>query len=408
MAINSNRLFWMSCISLIVTSMTFAIRAGVLGDLGEEFGVSGSQLAVMNLMALWGFPVATVLGGFLYNTVGPKNLMIVALLGHVLGLTLTIFANGFLLLIISSFFIGFANGAVEAACNPMIADMYHKNKTTMLNRFHVWFPGGIVIGSLVSHFLGQAGIGWQIQVATMLIPTAIYGFMVFTETFPETQNTETSTSANFMALFSPVFLVFAALMTVTATTELATGQWIAVILQGSGASGLLVLALTAGLMAVGRFFAGPVVHTFNPIGVLFGSAILSTIGIFMFSQTSGAMVYVAAIVFALGVTYFWPTMLGVVSEYTPKTGALGLSLVGAAGMLGAGFWNLFIGGWLDKAKETALSGGVTAEQADIVAGQAVLSRLTLFPILLIVAFGILLALRLKRPQESLPDPVSTE
>lgn len=392
---NTNRLFWMSCIALTVTSMTFAIRAGLLEPLGGEFGLSDSQLGVMTMMAFLGFPVATVFGGLVYNQVGPRNLMIVAFVGHMLGLVLTIAANGFWLLVISTFFVGFANGAVEAACNPMIADTYHKNKTTMLNRFHVWFPGGLVIGSLVGYFLGKAGIGWQIQVATMLIPTAIYGYMVFTEKFPETQHTESSTGENIKALMTPLFFVMCVLMTITATTELATTQWITRLLPDSNP--LLVLALIFFIMAVGRYFAGPIVHRFNPIGMLLASAIVSALGLFLISQAGGAMVYVAAAIFALGVTYFWPTMLGVVAEYMPRTGALGLSLLGGAGMIGLSAWQPVIGGWLDEARQTAITSGTTDAEADIVAGQAALSTLNVFPVVLIVAFGVLLLLRLKRP-----------
>ncbi len=406
MTVNSNRLFIMSCMSLTVTSMTFAIRAGILGQLGAEFELNNVQLGWVNGIAFFGFPIAMIVGGLVYNTFGAKNLMIIAFVGHLLGLVMTIFANGFETLLISTFLVGAANGAVEAACNPLVADTYHKNKTTMLNRFHVWFPGGIVIGALLSKFLGDAGYGWQIQIATMIPLTLAYGFMVFTEKFPETQNIESDTMENIKAMANPLFIAMLVLMTVTATTELATGQWIGTILNGSGASAMLVLALTAGLMAVGRFFAGPMVHRFNPLGVLLGSAVLSTIGLYMFSQTSGAMVYVAAIVFALGVTYFWPTMIGFVSEYTPRTGAFGMSLMGGAGAFGVTVWNPVIGGWIDTAKEKALATGVSGTEADVLAGQEALKFLNVFPVVLIVAFAILLFLKVKRPDEK--DSVETD
>ena len=121
-------------------------------------------------------------------------------------------------------------------------------------------------------------------------------------------------------------------MTLTAVTELGTQQWVGRILGSTGAHPLLILALTAGLMAVARFFAGPVIHKFNPIGVLLGSSVLASIGLYLLSVSTGSMVYVAAIIFAMGVTYFWPTMIGFVGEYIPKSGALGMSLIGGAGM----------------------------------------------------------------------------
>ena len=401
MAINPSRLFLMSCIALVVTSMTFAIRAGILNDLSVSFGLSNTELGWINSMAFLGFPVAMLVGGFAYNQVGARNLMIIAFVGHLAGLLLTIFANGFWLLIISTFCIGFANGAVEAACNPLIAEMYRDNKTTMLNKFHVWFPGGIVIGSLVAQFFG--GIGWQGLIATMLLPTAIYGFMIFTTKFPETQSGWGATTGNVKAMLSPLFLVMLVLMTMTATTELGTTQWINQILAGTGASPMLILALVTGVMAVGRFFAGPVVHRLNPIGVLLASAVISTLGLFLLSQANGAAAYVAAVVFALGVCYFWPTMIGVIGEYQPKTGALGLSLIGGAGMFGVSLWMPIIGGWLDAAKDQALTTGSSGAAADLVAGQAVLERITVFPAILIVAFAILYFARPKRQQE---EPVA--
>jgi len=148
--INKSQLFLAACIALIVTAMTFAIRAGILGDLGVQFNLTDSQLGWVNGMAFWGFPLATIFGGLLYNKLGARKLMIIAFISHLVGLVMTIYAGGFITLLVSSFLIGFANGSVEAACNPLIADMYTNDRTAMLNKFHVWFPGGIVIGALVS------------------------------------------------------------------------------------------------------------------------------------------------------------------------------------------------------------------------------------------------------------------
>ena len=170
---NNNKLFVACCLALTVTAMTFAVRAGILTQLGADFQLTDTELGWMNAMAFLGFPVATVLGGLIYNYIGARKLLLMAFLGHVTGLVLTITASGFWELIISTFLIGFANGAVEAGCNPLIANIYHKNKTTMLNRFHVWFPGGIVVGALVSVFMTEMDYSWQAQVAIMLIPTAV-------------------------------------------------------------------------------------------------------------------------------------------------------------------------------------------------------------------------------------------
>lgn len=346
-------------------------------------------------MAFLGFPVATILGGFLYNFIGARRLMWIAFISHILGLVLTIFAGGFLGLLISTFFIGFANGSVEAACNPMIADIYSKNRTTMLNRFHVWFPGGIVIGSLVSQFMTGMDMTWQAQIAIMIIPTLLYGFLIFGQKFPKNENIEVNTVVNLSNLATPLFLIMIICMTLTATSELGTQQWVERILGKAGASPMLVLALVTGVMALGRFFAGPIIHRLNPIGVLWASSIIATIGILAMSMATGGMVYLAAILFAIGVCYFWPTMIGFTSEYMPKTGALGMSLMGGAGMFATAMWQPVIGGWLDTERAAALATGLTADQADLAAGQATLDNLAIFPAILIIIFGILFLYRKK-------------
>ncbi|AXV67047.1 MFS transporter (plasmid) [Pseudoalteromonas lipolytica] len=384
---NYNRIvFRLCCIALIVTSMTFAIRAGILGQLGGDFGLTDTELGWVNAMAFLGFPVATMLGGIIYNAIGAKKLVALAFICHLLGLALTITADGFWGLLVSTFLIGFANGSVEAGCNPLIAEMYPKNATTMLNRFHVWFPGGIVIGALASNFMSAAGLNWQWQVALILVPTIIYGAMLIKAKFPTFDTRIHSTSSNIRHLFTPLYLFLIACMTLTATTEFGTQQWIERILGSSGASPMVILALITGLMAVGRFFAGPIVHKLNPTGVLLGSALCASLGIFMMSQAQGTMIYLAAILFAMGVTYFWPTMLGCVAEYIPKSGALGMSLMGGAGMFAMSIWNPVIGSWIDSARLSAKASGASAEQIEILAGQAVLQNLLIFPIILIVAF----------------------
>jgi MFS family permease len=194
-------------------------------------------------------------------------------------------------------------------------------------------------------------------------------------------------------------------MTLTATAELGTQQWLNPLLEKSGASPMLILALITGIMALGRYFAGPIIHKLNPIGVLFLSAIITTIAIFMMSKVDGQMLYVASVLFAFGVCYFWPTMIGFVSEYLPKTGALGMSLVGGAGMLATGIWNPVIGSWLDKEKEIALNAGIAQDAAEVVAGKAALGNMMFFPLALVLLFGILFAFRKKLEEKRISQSV---
>ena len=397
--VNKKKLFLAACISLVVTAMTFAIRAGILDQLGVQFSLSDTQLGYINGMAFLGFPIATVVGGLLYNSIGARKLMIIAFISHIIGLVMTILAGGFWSLLISTFFIGFANGSVEAACNPMIADMFTRNRTAMLNRFHVWFPGGIVIGALVSKFMTDMSLGWQYQIGIMLIPTLIYGYLFFKETFPESEHIETDTGLNIRSLASPLFIIIILCMTLTAISEFGPQQWVERILGNSGASPMLVLAMVTGIMALGRYFGGFLVHKLNPIGVLLLSAIVTTLAVYSMSIAEGGMIYAAAVLFALGVCYFWPTMIGFTSEYIPKTGALGMSLVGGAGMLSTAIWQPVIGSWLDSARESALATGIAQEAAELAAGKATLGKMMFFPLTVAILFFILFLFRKKLEEQ---------
>lgn len=389
--IHPSRLFTASCFALVTTAFAFAIRAGILNELRDKLGLDGTQLGLINQMVLGiGFPIATIVGGLLYNALGPKRMVWIAFVCHMIGILSTIFANSFEMLLVSSFFVGFGNGSVEAACNPMIAAMFSKNKTTMLNRFHVWFPGGIFLGSLISQFITSAGMSWQVQVGVMLIPTIIYAFLFWGQQFPQAAEAgQAKLSDNIRGMLNPLYLFMLICMVLTANTELSTQQWVGPLLKASDAQPMIILALTTGLMAIGRFYAGPVIHRLNPTGVLWGSAIIATIGIYLLGHTTGAMTYVAAILFAVGVCYFWPTMLGFTGEYIPKSGALGMSVMGGMGMFATGLLQPIVGGWIDASTKAAEANGLAGQAAELAAGQATLDKLILFPILLVVAFGLL-------------------
>jgi hypothetical protein len=253
----------------------------------------------------------------------------------------------------------------------------------------MWFPGGIVLGSLISKFMTDANLPWQAQIWVILIPTIIYAFLFFGQTFPKPRVEGDNTLANFKAMLNPLYLFMAACMALTAISEFGPQQWVGPILAKAGASPMLILALVTGLMAVGRFFAGPLIKQLNTVGVLLGSAIFGVIGIYMLSTMSGSMLYVAAIFYALGICYFWPNMLGFVGEKLPQTGALGLSIMGGIGMFSSSMFQPVIGGWIKSNKVVAEANGMVGDAADLAAGQATLSNMLLFPAILIVAFTIL-------------------
>ena len=388
--VNTKRLFIASCFALLTTAFAFGIRAGIMNDLVADMSLDDSQLGWINFMGIFGFPIATLIGGPMYNTLGPKNIGNIAFVSHILGITLSIVSSSFTMLFCSTFFISFGNGMVEAAYNPMIAAMYTEKRAVMLNRFHVWFPGGIAIGSVLALFVANMGGTWQIKLAIMYVPALIYFVMFLGQKFPEApKETTVSTSGNLKAIFSsPIYWLMLVCMALTATTELGTQSWVERILHNSGAQPMLVLALVTGLMAVGRLFAGPLIHKLNITGVLLASSVIAAISIFLMSMATGPMVYVAAILFAVGVCYFWPTMISFVAEYLPQTGALGMSLIGGVGMLGLSIFQPIIGGWIEGHRADLTADGLTGEALELAAGQATLANIAMIPIILIGAFVV--------------------
>ena len=388
---NKNRLFYGSCFALITTAFSFSIRAGILPQLGEAFDLSGQQLGFINSMWFLGFPISMILGGLFYHTIGPKRIMQFAFLTHMLGIILTIYSGGYVGLLISTLLIGIGNGCTEAACNPMIADAYEgKEMNTLLNRFHMWFPGGIVLGSLISKFMTDADLGWQTQIWVIVIPTLIYVYLFYGQEFPKSKvEAANSVSGNLKAMATPIYIFILGCMALTAISEFGPQQWTSLIMQSSGAQPMLILALVTGLMAVGRYFGGDIVHKFDQTGVLLGSAALTAIGIFLFSTQTGPMVYVAAIFFALGVCYFWPNMIGFVAEKIPASGALGMSIVGGMGMFSTSIFQPIIGGWIDNSTVEQAANGLTGTALDLAAGQQTLTYMISFPGVLIVLFTIL-------------------
>lgn len=388
--INKSALFNGSCFALITTAFTFSIRAGILPQLAERFSLTAEQLGFINLMFFLGFPISMIIGGLVYHSFGPKNIMKAAFVAHTIGILMTIFAGGYTGLLISTLFIGFGNGCTEAACNPMIANAYAGSKMNkMLNRFHMWFPGGILIGALISKFMTDFGLGWQAQMWVTMIPTIIYAVIFYGKIFVESGEVrDISLATNFKAMLTPLYIFLFCCMALTAITEFGPNQWVSVIMSESGASPMLLLALTSGLMVVGRFFAGPVVKLFGQTGILLASAILATIGIYMFSVVTGPLAYVATVIFALGVCYFWPVMVGAVAQRAPLSGALGMSIIGGVGMFSTAIFQPIIGSWIDSSRVANMAAGLTGTQLELAAGQDTLSKMLVFPSILIVLFII--------------------
>jgi MFS family permease len=369
-------LFVASCIALVATAMTFAVRGDIIGAWGTGFSLDNQSIGYITGMAFWGFALSVIIGGAIVDFIGLKSMLVLAFATHVSGILVTIFAGGFWMLFLGTLLIGIGNGAVESACNPLVATAYPNQKTAKLNRFHVWFPGGIVIGGVAAYLLTTVGLGWQVKMAIILIPTLIYGAMFLRLRIPETERVQAgvSYSGMFREALRPMFLVLAFCMLLTASTELGTNQWLPNILTTTAAvSGILVLAYINGLMAIGRYFAGSFVHNISPISLLIGSATASLVGLLLLSAANSALfAFIAATVFAVGICYFWPTMLGVTSERFPAGGALLLGIMGGIGNISVAITMPILGGIYDA------YGPTTA-----------LRTMAILPVILLFIFGFI-------------------
>jgi MFS family permease len=338
---NAGRLFLGSCMALVATSTAFGVVGASMLALKNEFILTNQQIGWIGGAALWGFTVSMVLFGPFVDSVGMKNLMRLAWVAHLVGTLTMIFSTGFAGLFVGALIIAMGNGLVEAACNPLVAALYPDDKTVKLNQFHVWFPGGIALSGVVAYGLTQAGVtSWQITLGLILVPTILYGLIFMGQSFPQTERVQSGYSTGQMwraTLLNPFFLLLLVVMAITASMELGPNRWVPAVLEAGGIAGILVLAYINGLMAVLRYRAGDVVHRLQPTGILLAGAVLAGVGLLWLSYAeTGLMAFAAATVFAVGVCYFWPTMLGLVAERNVQGGALALALMGGMGMAATG------------------------------------------------------------------------
>jgi fucose permease len=367
--VHRGRLFVASCCALAVSAVAFAVVGDILGTLKAQFVLSNLEVGYIAGAAIWGFSMSILLLGPLCDVLGMRFLVRSAMVCHFAGVILMISATGFWGLFAGAWIISLGNGLIEAACNPLVATLYPEDKAHRLNQFHVWWPGGIVLGGLASYALASMGItSWQIRLGLVIIPALVYTALMFNEKFPSTERVQSgvSTGEMFKATFtSPLFLLMLACMFVTATIELGPNRWVPAVLQSGGIPGILVLVWISGLMAVLRMKAsGPLIRALSPTGILVVSTILTAIGLLWLSYAeTGVMAFAAATVFALGICFIWPTMLGFIAERVPRSGALGLALMGGAGM---GIVGLVAAPALGKIADTVAHERFVAEKPAVV------------------------------------------
>ncbi len=350
--INKDRLFFASCTSLLLTAMTFAVRARLETVFGPDgLGLTLEEIGYAFMPAFWGFTIAMILGGPLVDTLGMKKGMWLAFFFHTLGILTTLLAFDLESLFIATLLMGLGNGMVEAVCNPLVASMYPDQKTKMLNRFHLWWPAGIVVGSIAGYIaMDLMTMSWHYMVATLFIPLTIYGYTLLGQAFPVTERVEMGISSSdaVRSLFRPLYIFIAFCMLLSAATELGTTQRIESLLKETGVNALLVLAFINGVMMLGRYYAGPVSKKLSVVGMLLFSALFSFMGLQLLAISSGQYVFVSAAVFAIGITFFWPTTLAFISENIPESGAFGLSLMGGLGNLSVAIVLPLMGRYMDN------------------------------------------------------------
>jgi MFS family permease len=288
-----------------------------------------------------------------------------------------------------SVILGLGNGTVEAFINPVVATLFNREKTKWLNILHAGWPAGLVAGGTITIGLAEAVQNdWRIVLYVLAVPCLIYLVILSRAAFPVQERVASGTTyremlaqfgvlgaalAGFLifqqlgevfewsnaltygllavaviayglycrSLGQPILIVLCLIMMPLATAELGTdgaitGLMAEPMLQ-AGYNAAWILVYTASLMMVLRFFAGPLVRTFSPLGLLAICSALAIVGLSLLSFASGLFfVFAAATVYGVAKTYFWPTMIGLASEQSPKGGALTINAIAGIGMLTVG------------------------------------------------------------------------
>ena len=432
-AYNKTRLFIVSLLALFTAGVGASLRSNVASDLQRIFldpidkahsaEMIGSVLGVPFL----GYACTIAIGSPLLDAIGMGVLLPLSGVLFILGTLIILFAGNlaagagvYTVLWTGAVVTGIGWGLVETVINPLTTTLYPEDKTARLNTLHAWWPGGLIAGGLFGIGMGALGVGWQIKLAAVMVPAALVVILCMGVRFPPTERVASgySMGSMFRELGKPMFLVFFCSMFLTAASELAPGQWVDLALtRTAGMRGIWLLVYVSGLMFVMRHFAGAMVHKLSPIGLLWVSCLLASIGLFWLSLANSPVTgLVAATVWGTGVCYMWPTMLATAAERFPRGGALLIGLMGTAGTLSITFVLPAMGQIFDSRK-VALAGGVAAfnalsagpelERVLGIAAQASFRAVAILPALLLVVFGAIWlydrkpALRLRRSSTQL-------
>jgi MFS family permease len=416
-------LFWACFMALIATAFGFIVRALLIDTWGTEFNLTATQKGEIFGVGLWPFAISIILFSLIIDRIGYGTAMVFAFVCHVASAIMTITATGYWSLWWATFIVALANGTVEAVINPVVATMFAREKTKWLNILHAGWPGGLVLGGVLALMMGEQ-TDWRLKVGLLLIPTVAYGVMMLGRKFPVQERVAAGVTyrdmlrefgmvgafvaswliigelvrvfgaaipaisgidpllVGFVAaipvallfgasigftLGRPLFICLILIMIPLATTELGTDSWITSLMTPAmeqlKMQGGWVLVYTSLIMMVLRFFAGPIVHKLSPLGLLAACAAIAMVGLVFLSKAEGAlMILLAATLYGVGKTFFWPTMLGVVAEQSPRGGALTLNAIAGIGMLGVGVVGAVFLGYI---QDTSIDSHLRKEQAAI-------------------------------------------
>ncbi|MDP3072842.1 MAG: MFS transporter [Opitutaceae bacterium] len=424
---NAKRLLWAGFMAILAAGVGFALRGGIIDNWGAEFGFTATQLGALNGAGFTGFCFGIILGGVVCDKIGYGPLVIVAFALHVISGVVTFMAGGpaaYTILFWGMFLFAFANGTLEAVANPLVATLFPSNRTHYLNILHASWPLGMIIGVSLGWWLDDVlKLSWQIQLSLYLIPTAIYGLMFMGQHMPKSE--ASAKGASFSDMFKDVGLLGALVVgfllslfiagtfgvsdtvgriiagvlviavglvtkfsfgsfllfflyiahAMVGAVELGTDGWIQNITGNlfTSEQGKALFLWTSAIMFGLRFCAHWIEKTLklSPIGLLLVCSILAVVGLQMAStMQTFVMALVALGIYAVGKTFFWPTMLAVVSDRFPRSGAVAMSIMGGVGMLSAGL----IGGpglgfGKDKFAAEALQASSPAAYAEVKAAE---------------------------------------
>ena len=396
---NASRLLWAGFMAILAAGVGFAIRGGIFDNWGGEYGFTGAQLGAIGGAGFSGVCFGIIIGGVIVDKIGYGKLVALALLCHILSAVVTFAAsspsNAYNFLFWGMFIFAYANGTLEAVANPLVATLFPQNRTHYLNILHASWPAGMVIGSVIGWVLDdKMHLGWKMQLALYLVPTVLYAVMFMGQKFPKSE--AAAKGASFVEMFKDVgilgsvvacfllskffaslpfivktghgeligYIIGGALMVgavvvsrfsigsvllfvlfvthaLVGAVELGTDGWIQNITGNlfTSEQGKYLFIWTSAIMFSLRFCAHFIERTLklSPIGLLFVCAAIACVGLNLASgMTTFTMALVALGIYAIGKTFFWPTMLAVVGDRFPQTGAVAMSIMGGIGMLSAG------------------------------------------------------------------------